>query len=287
MPDSTLIMKILATNDIHQMGSNWKDLVKICKKEKFDVIAIAGDIFPKDNGILEQITFIKHLKKYAAKIKETGAELVFTLGNDDNQLLIPYMVEGDKEGLWHYLELGVVKIGGYEFAGMPYVPDYPFGYKYWCAGESKSNIRIDPMQFCEPLLINADNKFEKIKNYKEYITNKPKLDEMLENVLKDVEDMSKCIWLIHAPPSKLLLDICAHGDKVGSDAILNFIEKHNPFITIHGHIHEAPEYNGYKWHHYCGDTLCIQGGQSGFTLNYIELELDGNKVISKKHSKYK
>jgi len=269
------------------MGSKWKDLVKLCQKEKLDIIAIAGDIFPKDRGIQEQLAFVKHIKKYAAKIKESGAELVFTLGNDDNQLLIPYMEEGDKEGLWHYLELGVINIGEYEFASMPFVPDYPFGYKYWCAGESEDNHRIDPQQFCAPLLINEDNEYYEIEDYKEYIAKKPKLKNMLEGVAKIVADMSKCIWLIHAPPSKLSLDVCAHGGKVGSEAVLNFIKEHKPFITLHGHIHEAPEYNGHKWYHEMDNSLCIQGGQEGFALNYVVLELDGNKIVSKKHSKYK
>jgi Icc-related predicted phosphoesterase len=269
------------------MGSKWKTLVSLCQKEKFDVIAIAGDIFPKDNGIQEQVHFVKSLKKYAAKIKETGAELVFTLGNDDNQLLIPEMKKGNEEGLWHYLELGTVKIGDYEFAGMPYVPDYPFGYKYWCAGESKTHLRIDPQQFCDPLLINAGNNYYEILDYKDYLEDKPKISDMLEDVQKGVSDVSKCIWLIHAPPAKLALDVCSHGAKVGSEAVLDFIEDYQPFITIHGHIHEAPEYNGYKWYHQYGKTLCVQGGQMGIDLNYVVLELDGTKIVSKKHSKYK
>ena len=63
-------MKIIATSDVHQMISKWKELVKVCKKEKHDVVAIAGDNFPKDTYITGQMSFMPHLVKYAKNIKE-------------------------------------------------------------------------------------------------------------------------------------------------------------------------------------------------------------------------
>ena len=42
------------------------------------------------------------------------------------------------------------------------------------------------------------------------------------------KDMKKSIWLIHAPPSDLFLDVCCHGAKVGSNAVLKFIQQYQP-----------------------------------------------------------
>jgi len=149
-------MKILAVTDLHQRNNKWKLLTKICEGEKFDIIAVAGDVFPKDEGIIPQLSFVRHLKKYAHAINKTGAKLVLILGNDDNQNCIPYLKEGHKKD-WYYISEEVEEIDGYEFIGMPYVPDYPFGYKYWCRAEFPDILKIDPVQFTEPVIINEHN----------------------------------------------------------------------------------------------------------------------------------
>jgi len=280
-------MKILGTNDVHQMISKWKRLVEACEIEKPDVVAIAGDLFPKDTYITGQIPFLKHLKKYAHQIQDMGIEIVIALGNDDNELLIPKMEIADKEGLWHYLHEKVVKIDDVEFAGMPYVPDYPFGYKYWCHGEFDDKPRICPQQFTDPVVIDkTTGDFAIIQDYAGYLKSKISIYSSLKKVASQVEDMSKSVWLIHAPPSGMGLDVCCHGARVGSDAVLKFVEEEQPLLCIHGHIHESPEYNKRKWYHQCGNTLCVQGGQLGFDLHYSIIDIEDGEIINKKHSIY-
>lgn len=279
-------MKILATNDIHQAGYKWKEVVKACKEEKPDVLVVAGDLFPNDYGILEQFDFVKHLKKYAQQIKDEGVEIVLTLGNDDNQLLIPEIEKGRDEGLWNEVHNKVFEIDGYEFAGMPYVPDYPFGYKFWCHPEFKSKLRIDPQQFGRPVIVNEDNQFEAIPKLSDYMASKISIYDTLVKTSSVLKDVKKSIWLIHAPPATLGLDICAHGARVGSEAVLKFIQEYQPFITIHGHIHESPEYNGHKWYQNEGETICIQGGQMCPGLYYSVIKIQDGKIIGLKHSIY-
>jgi len=279
-------MKILATSDLHQMITKWKDLVSVCQRQKFDVVAIAGDLFPKDNGIENQIPFIKHLRKYATKINNTGAKIVLILGNDDNQNIIPEMEKSHNDGLWYYIPDKVIDIGGYEFVAMPYVPDYPFGYKFWCRAERENNLRINSEQFCEPLILNKNNKFEVIEDYPKYLRNQNSICKSLFIGTINVKNIQKSIWLIHAPPANLLLDICADGRKVGSNEIYEFIIKQQPLITIHGHIHESPEYNGNKWCHQENKTLCIQAGQIGFKLHYVIIDVENGEVKSVWHSIY-
>jgi len=250
------------------------------------VVAISGDLFPKDTYILGQLPFMKHLRKYASQIRDTGAEIAIILGNDDNELLIPMMEEAEKDGLWNYLHEKICKIDGYEFIGMPYVPDYPFGYKYWCHSEYSDNLRIDPSQFTSPVIIDHDTKeFKVIDDYPAYLKSKKSIYDSLYGLSEKVEDMSRSIWLIHAPPSGMGLDVCCHGARVGSYAVMDFIDTYRPFVCIHGHIHESPEYSG-KWFHKEGKTLCIQGGQIGFKLHYAILEIENGKVLNKRHSIY-
>jgi len=279
-------MKILATTDLHQMMSKWKELVKVCKKVKPDVVTIAGDLLPKDEYIVAQLPFLQHMRKYAKQMGDTGAKVVIVLGNDDNQLAIPEMEKAHNDGIWYYIPENVVEIGGYEFAAMPYVPDYPFGYKFWCRGEYKESLRIDPVQFCDPVLVDENNKFKVIPDYPDYLKNHKTIWDSLIDTASKVKNIGKSVWLIHAPPANLFLDVCARGAKVGSNAVHEFIIKYQPLLTIHGHIHESPEYNGHKWCQHEGKTLCVQGGQIGFNLHYSLIELEGEKIKKYEHSIY-
>jgi len=280
-------MKILFTNDIHQMGDKWKQLVDLCELEstKPDIVAIAGDIIPKQNGILAEMDFKPHLEKYAKKIKDAGCELVLTLGNDDNQNLIPFMAEKDKEGLWYYVDEKVVKVNGIEFVGMSWVTDYPFGYKYWVHPDSNDKIAIHPHQLGGPVLINSDNQIENIPDLYEYINGKMPISEMLDNLADKVGDMSKSIWLVHTPPKGLGLDLIKGGEACGSHALLKFIQEKQPFIVASGHIHEACEMTG-KWMNKVNDSICIQPGQVGFNLLYATVEIEDGKIKTINHSKY-
>lgn len=264
------------------MGNKWKQFVKICKQEKADLVGIAGDICPKQDGILSQVNFMPHLKKYAQAINEFS-KLTLMLGNDDNQLLIPEM-EKEHGNLWHYAPDNVMELNGHEIIGMPFVPDYPFGYKFWCAPEFKDDFRIQPCY--NPVLINANNEFEQIPSMTKYFDTKTTMWDCLKNTATKVKNIEKSIWMIHAPPSDCDLDVCASGYKVGSRAILKFIEEYQPLITIHGHIHESPEYTNLTWFKKVIGTMCIQGGQMGFDVHYVVIEVEDGKIMNMRHSIY-
>jgi len=278
-------MKILAISDLHQMTSKWKELVRAVQLEKPDIVLIAGDILPKDNGILAQLSYKTHLEKYAKKIKETGAKLILTLGNDDNQLIIPWMIQKSNEDkLWYYLENNYCDVDGYRFIGMPYVLDYPWAYKYWIRSETKDNLMISSFQYDQPIIVNENNKFQNIQNYQQYLSEKESLWEILDKLGKESQQ-HQCICLIHMPPAGARLGICKSGAAVGSDSVLKFIEQYQPLITIHGHIHESPQYNGGIWHQKIGKTYAIQAGQITTTLYYTIIEIN-NQNIELNHSIY-
>jgi Icc-related predicted phosphoesterase len=60
--------------------------------------------------------------------------------------------------------------------------------------------------------------------------------------------------------------------EVGSKAVYDFIEKNQPLLALHGHIHESPQMTG-KWFAELVKTACIQPGQlDDFT--YVAIDLD-------------
>ena len=88
----------------------------------------------------------------------------------------------------------------------------------------------------------------------------------------------------HAPPGPLGLGTLWDGTDVGSRAVLGWIDRHAPLLTLSGHIHESPD--AFLEHHgelrHCasrGRTLCHQPGQTlPGALVYSIVETDGASV---------
>lgn len=279
-------MKLIALADIHHSEKNWDHLVEAAWQHRPDLVAIAGDLMPKGRGILNQFDYLPYVKKCARRINESGAELVLILGNDDNQLLVPELISGENEGLWHYVADRVLEVKGYDFCGCSWIRDYPFAYKYWVAPESEEDLSVSDWQLGPPLLINSDNQIEEIPDLESYLKGKPSIIKSLEKMAVGVKNMSRSIWLIHEPPAHLGFDHCATGDKVGSPLVFKFISERQPLLTIHGHIHEAPRYNGGIWAARVGSTTSIQAGQLDDELCYVNLELNDDGILSISHSVY-
>jgi uncharacterized protein len=115
-----------------------------------------------------------------------------------------------------------------------------------------------------------------------------KLAERIEAMAGQVSDASKAIFNLHCPPFKSGLDEAPaidadlrllHGGRalrpVGSTAVREAIERHQPLISLHGHIHES------KGAVKIGKTLSINPGSSyeeGMLMGAI-VQLDAKKGI--------
>jgi uncharacterized protein len=115
-----------------------------------------------------------------------------------------------------------------------------------------------------------------------------KLGERIEAMASQLPDASKAIFNLHCPPFKSGLDEAPaidadlrllHGGRalrpVGSTAVREAIEKHQPMISLHGHIHES------KGAVKIGKTLSINPGSSyeeGMLMGAI-VQLDAKKGI--------
>jgi uncharacterized protein len=113
------------------------------------------------------------------------------------------------------------------------------------------------------------------------------LGEEAERLLKGLADVRGAVAMLHAPPRGLLdeapkLDsdlrpvLTGTGDliytSVGSTAYREVLERFQPALGIHGHIHEA------GGHAALGRTLCVNPGSEYFTgvLKAYIVDLDGD-----------
>ncbi len=115
-----------------------------------------------------------------------------------------------------------------------------------------------------------------------------KLAERIESMAAQIPDTSRAIFNLHCPPYKSGLDEAPaidadlkllHGGRalrpVGSTAVREAIERHQPLLSLHGHIHES------KGAIKIGKTLSINPGsayEEGMLMGAI-IQLDPKKGI--------
>ena len=63
------------------------------------------------------------------------------------------------------------------------------------------------------------------------------------------------------------------GRHVGSQALRAFIERRQPLLTLHGHIHEAPDESG-RYAIQLGNTWSINPGHSAGRFQAVALDTD-------------
>jgi Icc-related predicted phosphoesterase len=115
------------------------------------------------------------------------------------------------------------------------------------------------------------------------------LGNVAEGLVADLENPSSAIVVFHAPPMGILdqapmLDttfrpiMSGTGDimhaSVGSTAIREVIERFQPALALHGHIHES------AGHAKLGRTVCVNPGSEYFAgiLRAYVLEIDGDSI---------
>src|SRR3989339_1184434 len=263
-------MKALFVTDLH--GCEWKyeRLFEAAKELGAEIVINGGDLFPKSEDLFAQEKFIKnYLDKYFARFNSAGIYYLCSPGNDDLMTFDELFLEVCKKYPFIIpLAQRKVEIGGFEFIGMNWVVDYPFRLKDRCRIDDKEYEFQE--QFGSALL-STENGWQEIKNWPSYAKTLPSIEEELGILVKPAK-MEKAIYVIHMPPSGMGLDMCLSGKTVGSNAVLRFLKKQQPKLSLHGHIHESPEISN-RWCEKIGKTYCIQPGQSD-KLTYALIDLE-------------
>ena len=117
------------------------------------------------------------------------------------------------------------------------------------------------------------------------------MKKRIKKLVKKLDDPSQSIFNFHAPPHGTMLDLAPELDvnkkpvtvagqvnfvHVGSKAVTEAIEKYQPLMGLHGHIHES---NG---NDKIGNTTVVNPGSEygeGILRGYI-IEIKNNKIIN-------
>lgn len=261
-------MKLLFVTDIHGVKWKYERIFQIAKSLKPDLVLNGGDMLPFKGNLLKQGRFIDDfLDDYLSKFESEKIYYLFIPGNDD--LIIFDELFNEMCDKYRYIaniaqNKFQIEYSDYEFIGMNWVTDLPFGLK--------DRARKDAKDFTFPKqignqVLSTPNGWKEIDDWFSFVDTLPTIEEELNNLIRPIK-IKNTIYLIHMPPSKLGLDVCYDGRKVGSKAIYDYLQKNQPLLSLHGHIHESLDVSGI-WHSNIGETVCIQPGQAHFYENYL------------------
>ena len=269
-------MRIVYATDLHGRESIYNGVLQRAKQEKAAAIINGGDMFPREfqNEFIEGF-----LADHFDACHDAGIRYLCMPGNDDLAAW-DTLFNDECQKHWAVNIFGqVVRLGDHEVIGFNFVRDYPFRLKDRCLRDYPNCP--DCMQFGSGLVsrITRHGK-EGISNinWSEEIDRRPTMRKALE-MLPVPSDMSKAIYVIHDPPASLGLDVCSDGKGVGSVSVREFIEKNQPFLTLHGHIHESPDVSG-KWNALVGRTTSVQPGQG----HCVVIDLDALPLAMERSS---
>jgi len=273
-------LNCIFVSDIHGNKAKFDTLFKIVEREKPDGVFIGGDLLPNQFSteiVVEKFLDNEFFSKIGSIIKDCKRVKFFVImGNDDPRIFEKVFIEKDKEGLINYVHFKTVRFKDLFVTGYSYVPPTPFQLKDW--------ERYDVSRFTDVGNVSPEQGFRTVEIDPDEIT--------YSTISKDLEKLSKnapvekTIFLFHSPPYRSMLDRAALDGKkidnvpldvhVGSVAIKRFIEKRQPFLTLHGHIHESARLSG-NWMEKVGRTFSFSAAHDGPELALIRFDTEDLK----------
>lgn len=277
-------MKCLFVSDIHGKKKKYQKLFKIVEDESLDGLFIGGDILP------QKIRSKEKMKKFVDEfifrpIKQVKSEnnrlqVFLIMGNDDPRAFEDIFKDADKKGIIHYAHNKSIKFGNLNVIGYSYVPPTPFQLKDWEKYDVSRYIDIGAVSPEKGTRTVEPDRYE--MKYK-----------TIENDLEELSESSppeKTIYLFHAPPYDSNLDRADLDGKkidhapvdvhVGSIAIKRFIQNEEPFLTLHGHVHESPRLTG-SWKEVYDKTLSFSAAHERDELAVVRFDTDDIKNAEK------
>ncbi len=268
-------------SDLHGDIDRYEKLFKAVSRERPEAVFLGGDILPafwKGRGFPEAWPpdFIngflaKNLNALRVELKGFYPRIFVIMGNDDQRFNEAAVLDAAVRGVWEYVHNRRVIFRDYAVFGYAFVPPTPFRLKDW--------ERYDVSRYTDPGAMSPEEGFYSLpvaEQEKKYATIQDDLDRLTEHA-----DLAKAIFLFHSPPYRTRLDASSLEGKMidhvpldrhlGSIAIRRFIERRQPLLTLHGHVHEAAKVS-LSWRDRLGRTHCFSAAHDGPELALIRFD---------------
>lgn len=267
--------------DLHGREDRYDKLIDAIAAWRPRLVLLGGDLLPWEgiggaaaaagNGFIAG-PLSDRLRRLRRSLGGDFPQILLILGNDDPAWEEAALAEGEEHGLWRYLHGRRLACDGYTFYGYNCIPPSPFLIKDW--------ERYDVSRFVDVGAVSPDEGYRSVPPDRETAAGATILQD-LERLAGD-GDLGRAVFLFHAPPYGSVLDRAALDGRrvehapmdvhVGSIAIRRFIERRQPLITLHGHVHESARLTG-AWKQRIGSTFCFGSAHDGPELAVVRFRL--------------
>ncbi|MBU1198218.1 MAG: metallophosphoesterase [Nanoarchaeota archaeon] len=275
--------------DIHGNMNQFEKLVDYAINVSADSLVLGGDIAPKDlpsdKFISGQRSFLENDLQdiiYMFKKALPDSNVFLMMGNDDCAANLDVLEKHDPDLYTIIHEKRVKLTEDFDLVGYANVPITPFGIKDWekfDLSHAQSGLGKE-YAFRKSITYRFDGYKSKGNKWQRFLftPDLEKLDSIQKDLEKDLftQNSKKTIYAFHSPPNNTALDQILGGlykQHVGSFAVREFIEKNQPQLTLHGHIHETVAVSG-QFCDYIGKTLCLTSGNDNYSDKLILLALN-------------
>ena len=254
-------MEWLAVSDLHGRPGCYRSLFREVSIRTPPAVLMGGDLFPRRGNIREFLE--EYLLKPIEQLRGDGIQTRFLviLGNDDPKENEAVLLGAHKRKLIDYIPMKMVQVEDIAVVGYPFVTPSPFLLKDWELHDKDKSIRPG----CIPL----EEGIRTTRIDIDLIRKRTIESDILE--LIGLSDPKETVYLFHSPPYGTHLDVLGsrqvQDPHIGSHAIRDYIEKNQPPVTLHGHIHESYHFSG-RFFERIGRTLSIStcGIEEGLVL---------------------
>ncbi len=268
-------------SDLHGDPHRYRALMAAIRAEPPEAVLLGGDLLPTSGAFRPTVEtmfgdfFREFLAPELASLRrdlgEAYPRVLVILGNDDPRSEVEAVLDLAERGLWEYVHQRRAEVGGIPVYGYSYVPPTPFHNKDW--------ERYDVSRYVDPggVSPHEGNRTVPVSERDiEWTTIKQDLEQLAGH-----DDVSDAVFLFHTPPYKTKLDRAALDGlthegvpldvHVGSIAVQRFVEKRQPRLTLHGHVHESARITG-AWLDRIGDTVCLSAAHFGPELSLVSFD---------------
>jgi Icc-related predicted phosphoesterase len=305
-------VRFIFSTDFHGSETVWRKFLNAAKIFKLDALVLSGDmtgkvivpIIRKSDGKYDATLMGNHYVLTEEEIPEFSKKCRMVS-------YIPYVTtpeeaeiyesnKEEREKLFEKLQVEIVKLW------LELIPErVPKNCKVIISPGNDDKFAIDEVikscpwvTFGEEEVVELDEEHEiaccgwvnKTPFNSPRECSEEELYQKLETTISHISRMETAIFAFHCPPYGGVIDVAPKLDEnlrpvimggtpitipVGSKAVKAIIEKYQPLLGLHGHVHESP--GSIK----IGRTLCLNPGSEygEGVLKGFFVEIDGDKIV--------
>ncbi len=270
-------MKTLFTCDLHGRYGMYEETCALAVREQVGCVILGGDLFPTlipnplhlisgsadfQDDLKGQLRFVEDflVPSLGTFLEENpGLRILYTPGNHDWIPAVELLGELLPQAL--NIHESPCRVDGISFSGYACVTDSTF----WVKDYARRDLTGDPYVPSKFAIVSRTDRLVHSPGG-EYAMAHRSIEEDLAAL--DLPDPLRSVCVFHCPPYATGVDTLHNGKPIGSRAIRAFLERTQPLLSLHGHIHEAPYVSG-VFSTRLGSCLAANPGQGIRTLHAL------------------